>query len=439
MEGSQRRMSRLKPETSPFRPHFGQSPPTFVGRDSMIDDLGTGLVTGPTDRRYTSILMGSRGSGKTATLNEIEDMAAAEGWVVLSIDAATPGLLQRTMDAVARADEEYEDALGQGHEPMRRSVEKTLGMSLGPLRGSVAWTDFRDRRRQSDLRGHLAFLARAASEHGTSVLLTVDELHAVDRIEGRRLSNDLQHVTRRAEAPLAFIGAGLLEMKHTLMRDRKMTFFHRCEDYEMPPLLEEDAIDGIYTPVAAAGGSITSEALEAAAAATLGSPYRLQLIGDNAWRIGGAPDKQIDFDDVQAAILRAAATMDKRIGVPAWHDLSPSQQHALGALAEAGKPMQSRSVAERLGIAGSHANKVLGELRDLGYAESRRRGEYRMSGLVSARVVRDMWDDEAGVSATRSLDGRGATVGRAPCRKWMPRAKAYCVLAAGHAGGCRSG
>ena len=122
MEGTQRRMSRLRPETSPFRPHFGQSPPMFVGRDSMIDGLGTGLVTGPTDRRYTSILMDSRGSGKTATLNEIEDMAAAEGWVVLSIDAATPGLLQRTMDVIARADEEYEEALGQEHEPMRRRV-----------------------------------------------------------------------------------------------------------------------------------------------------------------------------------------------------------------------------------------------------------------------------------------------------------------------------
>lgn len=439
MESTPRSMSRLKPELSPFRPHFGQSPPVFVGRDPLIDDVGTGLVTGPTDRRYTSILAGTRGSGKTATLNEIEDMAAADGWVVLSLDAATPGLLQRTMDAISRAEEIYEEALGPGRGPLRRSVEKTLGISLGPLTGSMAWTEFREKRHMADLRGHLAFLARAASEVGTSVLLTVDELHAIDRTEGRRLSNDLQHITRRAEAPLAFVGAGLLELKHTLMRDRKMTFFHRCEDYEMPPLTEEDAVAGIHMPIAAAGGSITAEALKAAAAATQGSPYRLQLIGDNAWRIGGAPDKRIDLGDTQAAIVSAAATMDKRIGVPAWHDLAPRQQDALGTLAETQAPMSPRSVAERLGIARTHASKVLAELRDLGYANSETRGEYRISGLVSAQVARDAWDDGLSGSAAGGQPRRPAAAGRTLCRKWMPRAKAYCALSKGHAGGCRSG
>ena len=62
--------------------------------------------------------------------------------------------------------------------------------------------------------------------------------------------------------PLAFVGAGLLEMKTSLLMDRKMTFFHRCEHFEMPPLEVADAIVGLAGPIKEAGGKITEEALE---------------------------------------------------------------------------------------------------------------------------------------------------------------------------------
>ena len=404
----------------------------------MLHELGTGLSTGPTDARYTSLLMGPRGSGKTVMLNEVEDMAASAGWVVLSLDAATPGVLQRAMNAIAGADTAYE-ALNLNEGLAQRAVEKKVGISLGPLAGSVSWAGFRDRRAHMGLREHLAFVAQVASDNGTSVLLTIDELHAVDREEGRRLSNDLQHITKRAEMPLALVGAGLLEMRHTLMRDRKMTFFQRCEDYEMPPLSEEDAVQGLHQPIAAAGGSITSEALGHAAAAAQGSPYKLQLVGDRAWRTAGAPDAEIELTHAKAAAVAADVVMDKRVGVPAWHDLAARHQGVLGWLAAAGGPLASGEVAARLGISAKQASKLLVELRDLGYAATGAGGKYRLSGLVSPRVVLSEWTGEPDSPDARDpADGSGPSAAAAKCRKLMPRAKAYCVLAAGHSGGCRS-
>ena len=220
-----------RPSTSPFSPDFGASPPVLVGRRHEMAELGSGLATGPRDARYTSVLMGVRGSGKTALLNEMQDQAAAEGWVVLAVDASTPGLLDRIVSAVDRADQTYETlGVGPGDE---KSVQRSVALRLGVLAGKLTTTRHPRERHPQDLRERLTLVAMAAERHGTSLLLTVDELHAVDRTEGRRLASDLQHITKREQLPLACVGAGLSEMKNTLMLDRKMTFFHRCETYDL--------------------------------------------------------------------------------------------------------------------------------------------------------------------------------------------------------------
>lgn len=402
-----------------------------------MQEIATGLATGPSDRRYTSLLMGTRGSGKTVMLNEVEDMAATAGWVVLSVDAATPGLLDRVTNAIAGADQAYE-ALGFDDAQVNRSVEKKIGISLGPLAGSVAWSAFRANRKSLGLREHLAVLVQAAADMGTSVLVTVDEMHALDREEGRRLANELQHLTRRAEMPLAFLGAGLLEMRLTLMSDKRMTFFQRCEDYEMPPLLVEECIQGLHRPINDAGGSITAEALQLAAGLVDGSPYKLQLVGDQAWQMAGAPDTRISVDHVVAASVAADAIMDKRVGVPAWYDLSIAHQDALGVLTTANAPMLSQQVSEHLNINSKDGNKILSELRRLGYVVREHRGEYRASGLVSSRVVDSEWLNTSGTTLGHDTGVVTSVAARPMCRKLMPRAKAHCVLPAGHSGGCRS-
>ena len=104
-----------------------------------------------------------------------------------------------------------------------------------------------------------------------------------------------------------------------------------------------------------------------------------------------------------------------------------------------GKPLASGEVAGRLGISAKQASKLLVELRDLGYAVTGAGGKYRLSWLVSPRVVLSEWTDESESPAARDrADGPGPSAAAAKCRKLMPRAKAYCVLAAGHSGGYRS-
>ncbi|WP_419925869.1 type IV toxin-antitoxin system AbiEi family antitoxin domain-containing protein [Candidatus Poriferisocius sp.] len=418
-----------RPSTSPFSPHFGRTPHSLVGRDSLLAEVGGGLLTGPNDPRYTSIFMGVRGSGKTVALNEVEDRAAGEGWVVLSMDAGTPGLLERITQAISQADRTYE-ALNLAEITDRRSIEKGIGIRLGPLEGKMATTEHRDHGATMGLREHLTYLVQAAQRHGASVLLTIDELQGIDRVEGRRLSNDLQHITRRAELPLAFLGAGLLELKHTLLGDRKMTFFHRCEHFDMPPLATEDAAIGLAGPIQSSGGTITGTALALGSKAVNGSPYRLQVIGDIAWKTSGAPDSAIDTPDIEAAIAVAAEVVDAKISVAAWHDLSEGSQRLLEAIGTRGGTTTSAQAAQDSGIDGKTANDALRRLADTGYLERPGHGTYRLTDLVPREIIRRETEPP---QTTPPIPAA-----LLKCRKWMPRAKAYCVLSKNHTGGCRS-
>lgn len=419
------------PSTSPFSPHFGRSPWSLVGRDDLLADLGSGLATGPRDARYTAVVSGVRGSGKTVLLNEIEDRAAQDGWVILSLDAGTPGLLDRIMNAVRYADDAYEtlEAAGIGRS---RSVERSVGVRLGPVEGRVATKEYRDRMHGLGLREHLSYLAQAASDCGTSVLLTVDELHGVERQEGRRLSNDLQHVTKRADMPLAFLGAGLLEMKTTLLRDRKMTFFHRCEHFEVPPLDTGDAMVGLARPIREAGGTIDDEALRLATNAVGSSPYKLQVIGDLAWRTAGAPEHPITIEDAERAVDAAGDVVAKKVSIPAWHDLSTGEQSVLSAVADAGGVATPAQIRSTTSISAGYTNETLGRLKDSGYLEKTVGCTYRLTELVPLEVV-------ASVSGFGEIGGEQPLAAQArSCRVWMPRAKAHCVLNCGHSGRHRS-
>ncbi len=434
-----------KATDNPFSPGFGKSPRLLVGRERLLEDLASGLLSGPEDNRYTSILMGVRGSGKTVALNEIEDSAARSGWVVLSMDAGTPGLLERIARTIHQAAEDHE-SLGLSESYSRRSVERSMGVRLGPIEGRWATAEHFDDASRVGIREHLTALTRAAQRAESSVLLTVDELHSIDRSEARRLSNDLQHITKRALMPLAFVGAGLLEMRYTLLADRKVTFFHRCEHREMPPLERIDATAGLRRTITEADGSIDNEALRRAAATVDGSPYRLQVVGHAAWQLAGAPGNPIDLSAADLAASAADEIVDRNISIPALYDLSDSEQAVLTAIADAAPAATASVISRRTGATRRQTDHSLRRLRLSGYVAVSESGLASLTGLVPKRVI-DSHTPSDGPRSRGSLPPptpptaapSGSPRPTTPrCRKWMPRARARCILVAGHAGGCRS-
>ena len=430
---------------NPFSPGFGKTPPRLVGRDDLLSDISEGLATGPRDERFSSILMGVRGSGKTALLNEIEQRAATDGWVVISLDASSGGdldegdLLGRLRSELAHIPDSYP---GLDIEELRggQQTGRSAGFKLGPLQSQ------RSESRESvamNLRQSLTYLAEEAQRCHTSVLLTVDELHTGQRDQLRRLANDLQHITSRAELPLAFIGAGLLEMQYTILQDKKMTFLQRSEPYRLPELDYTDALAGLRHTINDAHGEITAPALQTAAAAVKGSPYRLQVIGHRAWKLADAPNRIIDETAVEQAVDIARGVVKQKVNIPALYDITETERQFLSAVVQLGARASKSEIAKIIEKSLSTTKETHRRLFLSGYVNYRNETVY-LTDLVPAAVVRDEMfepsDDLSDVALSNDYFTVDAPEPRPQrrCREWMPRANARCVLSLGHQGACRS-
>ncbi len=411
-----------------------------------MGDLGSGMASGPRDRRFTSLLLGPRGSGKTVLLTEMEQRAAAGGWVVVSLDASTAGIEQRIRQAVVHARDAHEGA--EQADPDRGRAGRWSGIRLGPF--SLQREILAEVRPEWDMRHLLTGLAEHAQRAEVSVLMTVDEIHSGDRNELRRLSADLQHITKRSNLPLGFLGAGLSEMKHTLLMDKKMTFFRRCARMDVPALSAADAMEGLRLPVLDAGGAFEQEALRSAARACGPLPYKLQLVGYNAWKIAGAPRRPIDLVAAQEAARLADVSVMEDLVEPAWHDLSDSDRAFLEAVADAGPQAGHQQIAARLIASPQTLADTERRLRACGYLDETPAGLLALTELMPEAAVRELADAErryrtppAPSEASAPSEGvgpaRASAAPRMRCSHYMLRAKARCVLPHGHAGGHRSG
>ena len=409
-----------------FTPDFGQRPHVMVGRDAMLESLREGLGAGPSDPRFTSLLLGPRGSGKTAILHDLGHATREAGWIVLPLDAATAGVQDRISELIAWAKETHETI--EDDDP---KVERTsMKVRLWPFEWQrEAVSEIRPR--WSVMR-QLGELAERAGQHGTAVLLLLDELHSGELDELRRLSADLQHLVKGEHLPLAFIGAGLSEMKHTLLEDKRMTFFARCSREDMPPLSRIDATRFLSGTVRDAGGAFASQALETLADACGTLPYKMQLVGHYAWLAADAPLSPIDDAAADAAVREAERIMHERVALPAWHGLNDSEQSYLRCLNDLGGVATLQGLAANLDLPGSTRARTHLHLSNKGCIEMIDDDTVALADVVPAGSLQQIQRLETALQASPSRAGRKR------CNEWMPRAQAPCVLTDGHKGAHRS-
>ena len=398
--------------------------------------MGRSLSVGPQDQGFTRLLLGQRGSGKTTILAEIREAAAWSGMLVLDVDAATDGMLERISSGIADARERHESAAPATARPTRRH-RWLSGVTLGPV--SVRWEEMPQPRPRWSLGYHLETLSSWAAEQGSAVLLTVDEMHAGDRDELRRLASDIQSIAKVKGLPLAFVGAGLPEMAHTVLEDKKMTFLHRCFRDRMPSITYDDSWQCLRLTVEDSGGTVHEDALRLmASAAADGLPYQLQSIGHHAWELSGAPDRPVDQRAAAMAVDLANEDMTEKVVIPMWHDLGETDQSYLRALAECGGEATPGEIAQQsLEVSSRSLARSERRLTAAGHMFRTEQGTVKLTGPLTAEAVQAIaaTESEYDIDSTSQLSTR-ATLDR--CNAPMPRAKAKCILPRGHKGGHRS-
>ncbi len=418
---------------NPFSPGFGRSPAELVGRDAILDELGSQLAAVSSGHRLCSILMGVRGSGKTSLLNAAEDLAHESGWMVLALDTTTSGLPQRIVRAASAAAEST-PAAAADRTPRRRinSLRLPPGIALG-------W-EHTEPPSDEDLRYLLSRLAETAAQRGGGLLVTLDELHSGERDEVRRFAGDFQHTAEREGLPIGLLGAALPEIQYTVLEDRKLTFFHRATLLPLQPLTAEQSFRCLRATAEGGEGAFDTDALCVAAAAVNGSPYHLQLLGRSAWDAAGAPRALIDVEACKLAIGLAGGEFRRSISTPAWHQLSDAEQDYLHTVARLSPAATRRAVADALDASSKWLARTERRLTISGYVRMTDGGTLEVAELMQRDDVLDFAGPELGY---RRPDGRpqrataNAAAGGRVCGEWMPRAKARCALGRGHTGGHR--
>ena len=108
-------------QQSLFRPGFGMRPHALAGRANEVESMRAGALGTPDDPRCISIILGKRGFGKTVVLSELENVAASNSYLVLSEDATTGGLHERTIEKARAATEHGADWISRHASAVTRS------------------------------------------------------------------------------------------------------------------------------------------------------------------------------------------------------------------------------------------------------------------------------------------------------------------------------
>lgn len=332
--------------TNPFHPTFGASPPLLAGRDSLLESFEEAIEDGPGASGRATLYTGARGSGKTVMLNAVEDIARRHGWIVIS-ETASKGFIRR----IAR---EYLPRLLGTFDPNAVRARLT-GLSVPLISDGATWATVERHIVEMGFRSQIELLTDLLADHGTGLLITLDEIHLNRIDELRELATVVQHGFRE-DRELSFAGAGLASAITDLVNDEVLTFLRRSERHSLGSVGLADVELAIREPVEAAGRDFAKGALDVMVEGTRGYPFLIQLVGAQAWRLHPTA-RQISLDDAREGVNRARRRLGPLIHEPALAGVSGVARSFLLAMAEDDGRSKMADVQRRLGVDKTYASQ----------------------------------------------------------------------------------
>jgi hypothetical protein len=379
---------------SPFTPTFGAIPPLLADRQNLINDFAYALDSGPGARGRATLVTGTRGVGKSVMLRVFREVADSRQWLTVSAQA-TPGFVDRLTTA------RLPEALSKMDTANTRQT-RVKGGSFSALGfgGSVNTETENTAPVTPDFQHQLMRTLEILDEHGTGLLLTLDEVHRSQLGELQEVTDALSTAVADG-APFAFAAAGLPETINGLVNEEVSTFLRRAERVNLGNLSPDGSAAGLRAPIEAAGKHIGDEALSAAVESSSNYPYLVQLIGDNSWRAAG-PAEEITLDHVHEAAESAKETMFRQIHEPTLANLPERERQYVAAMGAGDGPARTASVADQMSLTTSHAGVFRDSLINRGVITSPRRGQVEFSIPYTADFLRSE-QAKAEATSTRGL------------------------------------
>lgn len=349
----------MRETANPFTPTFGKIPAVLAGRDALIQELETALMSGGGDPNLCSVFMGPRGIGKTVLLAYMAQRAESMGWVVTNVTARS-GMLEDIIERATEAADRY-----VAHHSGPRLTSITVPALFG-----ATW-EYR-KPASGNWRTRMNNLLDTLQQHDMGLLVTIDEIDP--RLEELiDFTAVYQHFVRENRRVSVFM-AGLPANISALLSDRSASFLRRAAQHQLGRIPEHDVRHAIEETIIEAGKTVESDALDVLTSASDGFAYMVQLVGFRAW---AAASQSRTISSERARVGAEQARKDFIFGVVkrTCQELSDGDLAFLEAmLPDHGAPSKVADVASRMGKTPNYARVYRQRLLDAGVISVPRRG-----------------------------------------------------------------
>lgn len=191
-------------------------------------------------------------------------------------------------------------------------------------------------------------MLRLLDERKTGLVITVDEIHAADRNELAQLAASVQHFIQD-RLPIGLVFAGLPAAVSDLLNEGVATFLRRADKVDLHAAAVREVEESFTATFTAAGSSISPDHVRAAAEATRGYPFLIQLVGYFLWREAELSQGIVTAEQVRRAVDAARRRHARTVIEAALASASRKDMEFLRAMAEDGGPSSAADIGRRIG------------------------------------------------------------------------------------------
>ena len=351
---------------NPFSPIFGGKPDVFFGRERILNLFDHAMIDSGSDDRAIFIT-GTRGSGKTALLEQLSIRATAKKRKV--IDLGPENTISQLIYALTDYDEVTKTVSPQAN-------VSVLGIGGGISAGSVSKTEHIGREKLQTL-----FLD-ACSYYNKGILVTVDEIQKVPMEDVSSLCNAFQMASRKG-CDIMLAVAGLPYAYSGVIKHEGCTYLRRAVHEELGLFSWEEAADSFNKIFSEIDGlSISPAIIDMLNQASYGHPYIMQLLGYHLIlnindHVTGKKHL-VTEEEAQIAIKNALFAYEQRALKPLVDELSDGERGYLVKMSEcldSDRLAETSEIARRLGVPANRISKSRAGLIDHGIIAAPERGK----------------------------------------------------------------
>lgn len=350
---------------NPFTPVFGGKPNFFFGREEILSRFERALRDGGSEDRALFIT-GTRGSGKTALLEQLSLRGRDRGWN--TIDLGPENTLRALVRRLA------------GHDEETRTVDPRVSVSILGSGGSVGGVATSKTKRvdESDLD---LLLIDACERSQNGVMVSIDEVQKLAERDISAISNAFQMASRKGCDAILVI-AGLPFSHDAIIAYRGCTFMRRAVHEKIGLLSREEVHAAFSSALDDTGIRLSDGVLDTLTDESKGHPYMVQLIGyylvEHVNARNQAEARNVTDADAEIACSMAQDAYRARALRPMVEELTKGEQAYLRSMAlslDDQRTATSSAVAEGLGKSLKQASPVRDKLLKSGLIVAAGKGQ----------------------------------------------------------------